>query len=286
MTTVKEAGDGITAEQMLAGKGLDESTFNLPIAIFYFFKGISDIKWWLEHSCRFNPTRINHPKLDDSHLHWGKVISSVPISIWNIENAGAPIVFVGPILFGPWCAIALEELRVFGLKYVVGIGAAGSFAEELQIGDFAVAEKAIVSDGASKAYTSDKEIFPSKRLLSLAEKYADSLGGRPKKTCVWQSDALYRETNEKRASWRAQGAECVNGDTSTLYSVSRALNIETVYLTWIIDSTVSGKWTGWGGLTEYGKDDKPPSAKQPSKSKLELLEDWGVNIARDLKNSL
>ena len=87
----------ITAGQRLNEKELDFSIFNFPIAIFSFFKTMADIESWGKQDSRFNAKRINHPKSNDSRLHWGKIIQW-PMSIWNIEDLGVPIVFVGPVL--------------------------------------------------------------------------------------------------------------------------------------------------------------------------------------------
>src|SRR4030066_3951 len=94
----KKVQGAITAKDVLAGKGLDASTFHFPIAIAFYFKGMADLPRWQGHSARV-------------------------------------------------------ELKVFGLEYVIGVGAAGAFSEQLRIGDILIADRAIVSDGASKAYT-------------------------------------------------------------------------------------------------------------------------------------
>lgn len=272
----------IIAENVLAAKGLDRSTFHFPIAIAFYFKGMADLYWWQSHNLRLGAKRVNHPKLDDSYMHWGKVISSYPISIWNIETEGIPIVFVGPLLSGPWGAVALEELKVFGLEYVIGIGAAGAFSERLKIGDILIADRAIVSDGTSKAYTDEPISYPSSTMKSLAEKVFLRNDLPINYTCIWQSDALYRESLESRKSWLAQGAECVNGETSTLYTVSKELSIKSISLNWITDSTVSGSWTGWGGLW-VPKSDQPLSQTSPNRSPLEVMEDLAIEIAREIK---
>lgn len=269
----------ITAADMLARKGLDGSTFDLPIAIAFNFKGMADLAWWHKHSSRFGATRINHPKLDDSNLHWGKVISSCPISIWNIETEGVPIVFVGPLIYGPWVAAALEELRVFGLEYVIGIGAVGAFSERLSIGELVIANRAIASDGASKAYTNEPVVYPSSFMQSLAEETFQRMGQPVNHACVWQSDAVYRESLDSRERWRAQGAECVNCETSTLYAVSHELGIECVSLNWVTDSTVSGTWTGWGGGPPDSRSPHPISKRSP----LEVMEDLAIEMAREIK---
>lgn len=264
----------------MAAKGLDSSTFHFPIAIAFYFKGMADLEWWQAHSSRFGAKRINHPKLDDSNMHWGKVISSCPISVWNIETQGVPIIFVGPLLSGWWGSVALEELKVFGLEYVIGVGAVGAFSERLKIGDILIADRAIVSDGTSRAYTDDPIAYPSPYMKSLAEDAFCRKGLPVSCTCVWQSDALYRESLEARKAWRAHGAECVNCETSTLYTISKELGIEAVSLNWVSDSTVSGEWTGWGGLWS-----EQTGSKQRPTSTLEVMEDLAIEIAREIKRT-
>jgi len=279
----KTQQNAITARRILADKGLDASSFNFPIAITFHFKGMADLGWWRSHSSRFGAKRINHPEADDSDSHWGKIINSCPISIWNIEANGTPIIFVGPTQFGNPTAIALEELKVLGLKYVIGIGAAGAFDERLKIGDIVIADRAIVSDGTSKAYTDESIAYPSAEMQSLAEDVFRRHKIPINHTCVWQSDAIYRESLEARAEWRSQGAECVNCETSTLYTVSKELGIKAVYLAWISDSTCSGKWTGWGkGIWTPSQDGKPAQALQPTSS-LVMMEDIAIDIANEIK---
>ncbi len=281
----EKAPGAITAEAVLAGKGLDSSTFHLPIAIAFYFKGMADLRWWEWHSARFGAKRVNHPKKDDSPLHWGHVISSLPISVWNIETDGIPIVFVGPLMSGPWGAVALEEMRVYGLQYVIGVGGAGAFSERLRIGDILIADRAIVSDGASKAYTYEPIVYPSPFMISLAEETFRRNDMPVDHTCVWQSDAIYRESLEARESWRRQGAECVNMETSTLYAVSRELGIESVSLNWITDSTVSGTWTGWGKGEAPAQDgEQPPPPPRPD-SPLIVMEDLAIEMAREIKRT-
>lgn len=281
----KKVQGAITAKDVLAGKGLDPSTFHFPIAIAFYFKGMADLPWWQWHSSRFGAKRINHPGTDDSPLHWGRVISSCPISVWNIETEGVPIIFVGPLLYGPWGAAALEELKVFGLEYVIGVGAVGAFSERLRIGDILIADRAIVSDGASKAYTDEPIVRPSPFMQSLAEETFLRHELPVNHTCVWQSDAIYRESLEARDAWREQGAECVNVETSTLYAVSGELGIQSVSLNWITDSTVSGTWTGWGKGEVPAKNGEQPSPPPTHDSPLVVMEDMAIEMAREIKRT-
>jgi len=270
----------ITADQRLNEKELDLDVFNFPIAIFSFFKAMADIEIWEKQVSRFNARRIDHTKSDDSRLHWGKIIQW-PMSIWNIENNGIPIVFVGPVLSGPWCAVALEELKVLGLKYAIGIGAYGSFSEELQIDDIVIADDAIISDGTSREYSKESETKPSKSLFDLLETILQRENQKYEKASVWTTDALYRESIEKMKMWRKRGAECVNMETGTFYTVSKELHIESIYLGFILDLIHTEKWTGWGGL-----DEETNSKRNNMQSNLELIENIAVKVAREIKRNV
>lgn len=272
----------INAANTLAAKGLDRSSFHFPIAIAFNLKGMAGLDWWLPHSSRFGAKRINHPQADDSPMHWGKVLSSCPISVWNIEDEGVPIVFVGPLMYGGWVSVALEELKVFGLEYVIGIGAVGAFSERLNIGEIVIADRSIVSDGTSKLYTDEPMTYPSPFMQSLAEETFRRNELPANHTCVWQSDAVYRESLESRKAWREQGAECVNCETSTIYTASKELGIEAVSLNWVTDSTVSGKWTGWGGFWTPPVDGQSSPTPQ-RRSPLEIMEDLAIEMAREIK---
>lgn len=269
----------ITADQRLNEKELDLDVFNFPIAIFSFFKTMADIETWEKQASRLNAKRINHPKSDDSRLHWGKIIQW-PMSIWNIEEIGIPIIIVGPVLSGPWVAMALEELKVLGLKYAIGIGAYGSFSDELQIDDIVIADNAIISDGTSKEYSNDSEAKPTKRLLDLVEVILQRENQKYKTASVWTLDAMYRESIEKMKMWSKRGAECVNMETGTFYTVARELDIESIYFGFVLDLIHTEEWTGWGGL-----DDELKSKVDDTKSNLVMVEDLAVELAREIKQS-
>ena len=269
----------ITADQRLNEKELDLDVFNFPIAIFSFFKTMADIETWEKQASRLNAKRINHPKSDDSRLHWGKIIQW-PMSIWNIEELGIPIIIVGPVLSGPWVAMALEELKVLGLKYAIGIGAYGSFSDELQIDDIVIADNAIISDGTSKEYSNDSEAKPTKRLLDLVEVILQRENQKYKTASVWTLDAMYRESIEKMKMWSKRGAECVNMETGTFYTVARELDIESIYFGFVLDLIHTEEWTGWGGL-----DDELKSKVDDTKSNLVMVEDLAVELAREIKKS-
>ena len=82
-------------------------------------------------------------------------------------------------------------------------------------------------------------------------------------------------------AWEKQGAECVNAETGTFYTVARELDIESIYFGFILDLIHTEKWTGWGGL-----DDELKGKVVSMKSNLELVEDLAVKIAKEIKQSV
>jgi purine-nucleoside phosphorylase len=97
---------------------------------------------------------------------------------------------------------------------------------------------------------------------------------------VWTIDAMYRETIEKMKRWRKSGAECVNMETGTFYTVSKELGIESIYFSFVLDLIHTEEWTGWGGL-----DDELKSKVVSSKSNLETIENLAVELARVIKQN-
>ena len=81
--------------------------------------------------------------------------------------------------------------------------------------------------------------------------------------------------------WRKFGAECVNMETGTFYTVARELDIESIYFGFILDLIHTEEWTGWGGLDEELK-----SKVDNIKSNLVMIEDLAVTIAREIKENM
>ncbi len=143
-----------------------------------------------------------------------------------------------------------------------------------------ISKNAIVSDGTSKEYSNELSVEPSKLLLDLTEEIFKRKNHGSKKSCVWTTDALYRESIEKMKYWKKNGAECVNLETGTFYSVSKELDIESIYFGFILDLIHTDEWSGWGGL-----DDELKSKADNTKSNLTIIEDLAVELAREIKQS-
>jgi len=154
-------------------------------------------------------------------------------------------IFVGPIFGGPLCSMVLEELSVFGVRDVVGYGYSGSLDVNIPPGSIMIAESGLCSDGTSKEYTDDSEVYADAEMFRSLKSLIQSQGIEPEVGKVWTADAIYREFPSKIAHWKSQGARFVNLETASFYAVAREKGIRAVYMSVVSDNVDSDKWSHW-----------------------------------------
>ncbi len=144
---------------------------------------------------------------------------------------------------GPQAAILVEELACLGVGCIVGFGIAGSIDPTLRRGSLIAGAAALASDGTTRAYSREETILPDASLLEQAMALA---GQEPlARVKVATVDALYRETHELIEGYKAQGAQVVNLETSPLYAAAKACGVRTVWLGYVTDLLLDGRWDDW-----------------------------------------
>jgi len=213
----------ITPEEFLSYEGVDLSQYKLEKALLAFMpiRGMRD---------RFNGKTPSKPIFTHTRNYL-------------IRNDGT--ILIGPIYGGPLCSIVLEELSVFGVEHAVGYGFCGSLDDNIAPGSMMIAESGFCSDGTSKEYTHNSEVYPDAKMLQSLKNIIQSHGMKPEIEKVWTTDALYREFPSKIACWRRKGAKFVNLETSSFYAVARSKGIKPVYLSVVSDNVNRDKWSGW-----------------------------------------
>lgn len=58
-------------------------------------------------------------------------------------------------------------------------------------------------------------------------------------------DAAYRETPELIQSFRGQGAQVINLETSALYAAAQSCGVRSVWIGYVSDLLVAGEWDDW-----------------------------------------
>jgi len=109
--------------------------------------------------------------------------------------ASSKILALDGLYGGPLSATVVEELVHYGIKKVVGYGYAGSLTRTIPIGQIALADAAVVSDGTSREYLPDAEfVCPDRELAHHLRECAAKAGITIRGVKVWITDAIYRES--------------------------------------------------------------------------------------------
>jgi uridine phosphorylase len=150
---------------------------------------------------------------------------------------------------GPMAAILVEELAALGVKYIIGYGACGALAHDLARGVQVVADRALPTDGTSRAYCRGS-CRADPGLLNMVKRSAREMGIPLRAVTVATVDALYRETKPAMNRLRRMGAEVINLENTPLYSASRACGIRTVWIGHVSDRLVTDDWEHWHGNSD------------------------------------
>jgi len=143
---------------------------------------------------------------------------------------------------GPQTTILVEELACLGVHSVVGYGIAGSMDPAITRGRLLAGALALATDGTSQAYGDEKTILPDASLLQQAT-VSGSHDVVP--VTVATVDALYRETHQLIEMYKSRGAQVVNMETSPFYAAARACGMRAIWLGYVTDHLLDGKWDNW-----------------------------------------
>jgi len=170
-------------------------------------------------------------------------VASTPSSIGILTNIGSH--FGG----GPLAAVLVEELTTMGVKTVIGLGCAGSIAPKVKRGQQFIIDRALVTDGTSKAYVPQGALQcePDADLLDLASSIAQDRGSAISRVTGLTVDAIYRETKENVSTWRSMGGEVMNMEVTPFYASAKACGMRAIYIGHVSDELFGDSWQSWYG---------------------------------------
>jgi uridine phosphorylase len=217
----------LTPEQVLQLRGVNLDDFHFDVAILC-FRGPRASREALDAfpACRIEP-----------NVFYGSVAYAGRVDDRQI------VILPRVVYGGPVTAILIEELACLGVRTVVGFGAAGSLVTPQHVGHMFVADRAVCSDGTSRAYTAEPHVTPTPGLLDLTLSLADREGITPIVGTVHTTDALYQEWPARVRQWREDGAAFVNLETSPFYAAAAYQGLDAVYVGLVTDYV--GGQAGW-----------------------------------------
>lgn len=158
----------------------------------------------------------------------------------------APVCFLDGGRGAPQAADTLETLYALGVRKVLSAGMCGAFARKVNVGDVILPDRAFIEEGTSLHYA------PPRLFSTPTEAFVERVWTwfpEGKRLPVVSTDAVFRQTYEKEALWREQGAVGVDMETSALFTVAEDLGMEIAAVLTVSDKhpeTPGGQGWHWG----------------------------------------
>ena len=135
---------------------------------------------------------------------------------------------------GPSAAIVAEELIGLGARVLIRIGTCGALTEELSLGELVAAEAAICADGTSRALGADDRALPDPQLT-------ERLAAAARPVTVVSTDVFYETREGVEHEWLAAGAQAVEMESATLFTVARRHGLRAASLLGVSDVLAGGR---------------------------------------------
>ena len=158
------------------------------------------------------------------------------------------IAVAGPYIGAPYAVMLAESLMAKGAGQIIVLGWCGGLTPDLAPGDLVIPELAICDEGTSRHYVElDSDLPVTRPHPELSQTLSDLLrerGETPQHLPIWTTDAIYRETREKVAWYRARGAVAVEMECSAIFAAAAFRQIPVTALLVVSDSLAheSGDW--------------------------------------------
>ena len=136
---------------------------------------------------------------------------------------------------GPSAAIVAEELIGLGARVLLRIGTCGALTGHLSLGELVAADAAICADGTSRALGAGERAEPDPELT-------ERLAAAPavRRATVVSTDVFYEEREGVEEAWVDAGAEAVEMESATLFTVARRRGVRAAALLGVTD-VLAGK---------------------------------------------
>jgi uridine phosphorylase len=144
-----------------------------------------------------------------------------------LEVEGLRCGVIARTIGGPYAVLVAEQLRVAGVKLILGLTSAGRVSPALPLPGLVVVTSAVRDEGTSLHYLppSDQIACPTP-ICDLLSKQFGQLGLPVVLGSVWTTDAPYRETAQQLQRHAAAGVLAVEMQAASLFSFATAQQVD------------------------------------------------------------
>lgn len=174
----------------------------------------------------------------------GRLVSEIGENpLYILEEGGQPVLILHPGVGAPLAAAFLEEAIVLGANRFIACGGCGVLDKGIPVGHAVVLASAVRDEGTSYHYLPPaREVLASPAAVAaleavLRERIIPYRVGRS-----WTTDAIYRETNERRARRIAEGCQVVEMEAAAFFAVAQFRQVTFGQLVYGGDLVVPEGW--------------------------------------------
>jgi uridine phosphorylase len=165
--------------------------------------------------------------------------------LYEIEVEGKRLAFFHPGVGAPLAVGLMEEAIARGCRKFMACGGCGVLDKEIAVGHLLLPEAALRDEGTSFHYQPpSREIAMDPHALEAIETVLQRHGLDYIRTKTWTNDAIYRETHEKVAAYRAEGCLAVEMETAAFIAAARFRGVEFGQILYGGDAVVAEAWDG------------------------------------------
>ncbi len=165
--------------------------------------------------------------------------------LYEINVDGKRLAFFHPGIGAPLAVGLMEEMIARGCRKIVACGGCGVLDKEIAVGHLLIPVSAIRDEGTSYHYQPpSREIEMNPKAVGAIETVLDRRGLDYLRTKTWTTDAIYRETLEKTATYRAEGCLTVEMETAAFIAAAKFRGVDFGQILYGGDVVTAEAWDG------------------------------------------
>jgi uridine phosphorylase len=176
----------------------------------------------------------------------GRLVSEIGENpLYVLEEGEQRVLLIHPGVGAPLAAAFLEETIKLGAKYFIACGGCGVLQKDIAVGHAVIISNAIRDEGTSYHYLPpSREVTAHPNAVQVLESVLRKhdipyLVGKS-----WTTDAIYRETHERRAKRIADGCQVVEMEAAAFFAVAKFRGVTFGQLGYGGDMVVPEGWDG------------------------------------------
>ncbi|WP_423215270.1 nucleoside phosphorylase [Streptococcus equinus] len=170
-------------------------------------------------------------------------VANLEIPIYELEFKGQKIGFFNSYVGASGCVAILEDIIAMGAENLLIFGTCGVLDSNIKETSIIIPSAAIRDEGTSYHYApADQEISLNVRHRNLFKEFLDQKNISYTEGKVWTTDGIYRETQQKMAKRKAQGAIAVDMECSAIAALADFRNINHFQFFYSADNLDTESW--------------------------------------------